>query len=90
MFAPDPGDMRFYHADSHMLHHLESLRKIGVNQVNIDPYIEPRQILEKMPEVVVSGQIPPTRVLLYGTPEDVIECAKRGIEQAGPGKHLIF
>lgn len=90
MFSPNPEDKRFYHADSHMLHHLESLKEIGVNKVNIDPYIEPAQILEKMPDVVVYGQIPPTRVLLYGTPEEVVECAKRDIEQAGPGKHLVL
>jgi uroporphyrinogen decarboxylase len=90
MFSPNPGDSRYYHADSHMLHHLESLREIGVNRVNIDPYIEPKQILEKMPDVVVHGQIPPTKVLLYGTPEEVYACAKRDIEQAGPGKHLVL
>jgi uroporphyrinogen decarboxylase len=73
-----------------MLHHLDALREIGVNAVNIDPYIEPKQILEKMPDVVVYGQIPPTKVLLYGTPEQVYECAKRDIEQAGPGKHLVL
>lgn len=90
MFAPGTEDKRFYHADSHMLHHLDALKEIGVNEVNIDPYIEPKQILEKMPNVVVYGQIPPTKVLLYGTPEEVIECAKRDIEQAGPGKHLML
>jgi uroporphyrinogen decarboxylase len=90
IYSPNPDDTRYYHADSHMLHHLENLREIGVNAVNIDPYIEPRQILDKIPDAVVHGQIPPTKVLLYGTPEEVYACAKRDIEQAGPGKHLVL
>ncbi len=90
MFAPNANASRYYHADYHMLHHLEALQENGVNAVNIDPYIDPAQILEIMPEVVVHGQIPPLTVLLNGSPEEVIACAKRDIEQAGPGKHLIL
>lgn len=89
-YAPNPGDKRYYHADYHMLHHLETFREMGVNEVNIDPYIEPAQILNLLPDAVVYGQIPPTKVLLYGTPEEVVACAKRDIEQAGPGKHLVL
>lgn len=89
-FAPNPKDARFYHADSHMLHHLETLKEIGVNQVNIDPYIDSKQILEKMPDVVVFGQIPPLKVLLLGSSEEVIAFAKRDIEQAGATKQLIL
>ena len=29
LFAPTPKDSRFYHADSHMLHHLETLKDMG-------------------------------------------------------------
>ncbi|HBE78730.1 MAG TPA: hypothetical protein DDW65_13290, partial [Firmicutes bacterium] len=90
LYAPSPGDKRFYHADYHMLHHLDAFREMGVNQVNIDPYIDPAQILAKLPQAIVYGQIPPTKVLLYGTPEEVMVCAKRDIEQAGPGKHLVL
>jgi Uroporphyrinogen-III decarboxylase len=90
LFAPGPGDKRYYHADYHMLHHLEAFSEMGVNQVNIDPYIDPAQILAKLPQAIVFGQIPPTKVLLYGTPEEVMACAKRDIEQAGPGKHLVL
>ncbi len=90
LYASDSQDTRFYHADSHMLHHLDTLREMGVNQVNVDPYIDPSQILQKMPDVIVFGQIPPTKVLLYGTPDEVVECARRDILQAGAGKHLIL
>lgn len=90
LFAPNPGDKRFYHADYHMLHHLEAFGEMGVNEVNIDPYIDPHQILAKLSKAIVYGQIPPTKVLLYGTPEEVVACAKRDIEQAGPGKHLVL
>ena len=89
-FAPGPDDKRFYHADYHMLHHLDAFREMGVNEVNIDPYIDPGQILAKLPQAIVYGQIPPTKVLLYGTPDEVVACAKRDIEQAGPGKHLVL
>ena len=64
--------------------HLDALREIGVNQVNIDPYIEPAAIMEKIPGVIIHGQIPPTSVLLYGTAEEIQRCVKRDIEQAGP------
>ena len=90
IFAPGSRDKRFYHADYHMHHLLEILKGMGVNEVNIDPYVDPHRILEIMPEVVVYGQIPPTDVLLYGTPEEVVTCAKRDIEQAGPGRHLVL
>lgn len=89
VYAPLPGDRRYYHADYHMLHHLDAFREMGVNQVNIDPYVEPRAILEKLPEVVIYGQIPPTQVLLYGTAQDVIACVKRDMEQAGYDRHLV-
>jgi len=39
LFAPDQGDRRFYHADYHMAQHLDTFREMGVNEVNIDPYI---------------------------------------------------
>lgn len=90
LFSPDPKDARFYHADSHMLHHLDTLKDMGVNQVNIDPYIDPRQIIEKMPDVIIFGQIPPLKVLLLGTPEEVITCAKRDIEQTSMRKQLVL
>jgi uroporphyrinogen decarboxylase len=90
LFAPNPGDKRFFHADYHMLHHLDAFREMQVNEVNIDPYIDPNQILAKLPGAVVYGQVPPTKILLYGTPEEVIACAKRDIEQAGPGKQLVL
>jgi len=88
LFAPNPKDARFYHADSHMLHHLETFKEIGVNQVNVDPYIEPRQIIEKMPDVIIFSQIPPLKVLLFSTSEEVIAYAKRDIGQAG--KQLVL
>lgn len=88
-FAGGPDDKRYYHADYHMLHLLPSLKEIGVSEVNIDPYIDPAQILQVMPEAVVYGQIPPTDILLYGTPEQVRDCVRRDIQQAGPSKKLI-
>jgi len=89
-FAPNKQDSRFYHADSHMLHHLDTLKEMGVNQVNIDPYIDPEQILSKLSEAVIFGQIPPLKILLSGTAEDVIACARRDILQAGKSKQLVL
>ncbi len=89
LYAPEPGDLRYYHADYHMRHHLEAFREMAVNAVNIDPYIDAAQILARLPDAVVFGQIPPTKVLLYGSPDDVVACVRRDIAQAGPGKHLV-
>jgi len=88
-FAPGENDVRHYHADFHMIQHLDALREIGVNEVNVDPYIQVPDILEKMPDVTIRGQVPPLDVLLYGKPEDVIDCVKRDIEQAGNTGQLI-
>ena len=88
-YATDVGAVRYYHSDSHMLQHLDALREIGVNQVNIDPYIEPKRIMEKIPGVIIHGQIPPTGVLLYGKPEEIVNTVLKDIEQAGPTKQLI-
>ena len=88
-FAGGIDDKRYYHADYRMLHQLPHLRDIGVNQINVDPYIDCKAILDIMPDVVIFGQIPPTEVLLYGTPEQVRQCVKRDIEQAGRNHNLI-
>lgn len=88
-YAGGNNDIRHYHADYHMTHLLTHLKDIGVNEVNIDPYVEPKDILKAIPEAVIIGQIPPTSILLYGTPEQVRECVKRDIDQAGHSKNLI-
>lgn len=90
LFAPGENDRRYYHADYHMSQHFDSLRELGVNEVNIDPYITAAEILEHLPGVVVHGQIPPVTVLLRGSPADVEACVRRDIAQAGPGKRLIL
>lgn len=88
-FAPGTNSVRYYHADYHMAQHLDALREIGVNAVNVDPYIQVRDIFEKMPEVTIYGQVPPLTVLLNGTQEDVINCVKRDIQQAGNTGKLV-
>jgi uroporphyrinogen-III decarboxylase len=90
IFAPQKADLRYFHADYHMKHLLPSFREMGVNAVNIDPYIDCNAILEILPDCVIYGQIPPTSVLLYGSKEDVAACVRRDIDQAGPGHHLII
>jgi uroporphyrinogen-III decarboxylase len=89
LFAPRKDDARYYHADYYMKHILPSLKEMGVNQVNIDPYIDCSAILQQLPECIIYGQIPPTSVLLYGSSEDVANCVRRDIDHAGPGHHLI-
>jgi len=89
VFAPGKDDIRYYHADFRMAHHLDALREIGVNAVNIDPYIEVKDILVKMPDVTIHGQVPPLDVLLYGTPEDVVNRVRLDIEQAGSDGKLV-
>ncbi len=90
LFAPGENDHRYYHADYRMSHHFDSLRELGVNQVNIDPHLTAAQILENLPGVIVHGQIHPANVLLQGSPAEIEACVRRDIAQAGPGKHLIL
>ena len=89
-YAGGPDAKRYYHADYHMRHQLAALKAIGVNQVNVDPYIDCRAILDVMPDVTIIGQVPPTDILLYGTPEQVRQCVKRDIEQAAPTGNLLL
>lgn len=89
-YAGGFGDRRYYHADNHLMHILPYLEHIGINEVNIDPYVEPKEIMRIIPDVKIYGQIPPTRTLLYGTPEDVKACVKRDIEQAGESRQIII
>lgn len=88
-FAPGSQGRRYYHADYHMLHLLPLLKSIGVNEVNVDPYIEAEEILKVMPDTVIYGQIPPKDILLRGTPESIHQCVKNNIRQAGEGKHIV-
>ncbi len=89
-FAGGPKDVRYYHADNHLMHILPYLREIGVREFNIDPYVQAKDILDVVPDAVIYGQIPPTQVLLYGTPQDVRECVRRDIEQAGASRQIII
>lgn len=89
-YAGGSNDRRYYHADYHLMHILPLLREIGVNEVNIDPYVDFSAILAIHPNVLIWGQIPPSQTLLYGKPEDVRACVKRDVEQAGKTKQLII
>lgn len=89
-YAGAPGDKRYYHADYHLMHILPLLRDIGVNEVNIDPYVDCKTILDVIPDALIWGQIPPTKVLLYGTPDEIRACVKRDVEQAGKTKQLVI
>ena len=72
------------------MHILPLLRDIGVNEVNIDPYADCGQILSVIPDALIWGQIPPTKVLLYGSPEEIQQCVKRDVSQAGASRQLVI
>lgn len=89
-YAGGPNDKRYYHADYHLMHILPSLRDIGINEVNIDPYVDCSQILSIIPDALIWGQIPPTKTLLYGSPDEIRQCVRRDIRQAGHSRQLII
>lgn len=89
-FAGGAESKRYYHADYRMMHLLPDLRDIGVNELNVDPYVDCNALCEAVPEATIYGQIPPTKVLLYGSPEEVKETVRLNIQQAGRAKKLII
>ncbi len=73
---------RFYHADSKMNHQLDHLRDLNLSMVNFGPSLNVKEILEKLPDCIVAGHIPPTEVLAGGTPGEVLETGVANISDA--------
>ncbi len=87
--APGPDDDRFYHNDARVGHMLDMLRELGVNGINPDPDTDPALIRHALPRAIIYGCVPPL-ILKDGTPEQVMEAARRSIELAGEGGGLVL
>ena len=87
--APGPDDDRFYHNDARVDHLLDFLRDLGVNGINPDPGTDPALIQRKLPRAIIYGCVPPL-LLKDGTPQQVMEAARRSIELAGEGGGLVL
>jgi uroporphyrinogen decarboxylase len=87
-FAPGPEDERYQHSDSTMEHLMGILNEVGVNSTNFGPTIHPLDIRKEMPRAVIKGQMPPF-LLRNGTPEEIIDIARRDIESVGRDGGLV-
>jgi uroporphyrinogen decarboxylase len=87
--APGPDDDRFYHNDARVGHLLDFLRDLGVNGINPDPETDPALIRRKLPGAIIYGCVPPL-LLKEGSPEEVLDAARRSIELAGEGGGLVL
>lgn len=66
------------HICGNATHHLEAMRELGVDMVDIDCLTDISQVREKMgDEVTVMGNLDPVSVLKNGTPEDVWTSMKK-------------
>jgi uroporphyrinogen decarboxylase len=65
------------------------LRELGVNGINPDPDTDPALIRHALPRAIIYGCVPPL-ILKDGTPEQVMEAARRSIELAGEGGGLVL
>ena len=81
-YAPEPGNRRFYHADSEMSHHLDSLNMLDCNELNLGPTVDPKLIRKKCPNAAIVGQIPPF-LLMNGTPEEVVKEVRKIFNDVG-------
>lgn len=63
--------LRYLHNDSNARHILHHYRKLRPGAVNFGPDVPVRLIRERIPGAVIYGQVPPTKILLNGTPEEV-------------------
>jgi hypothetical protein len=61
-----------------------------VNKYCLPPQEESPRVPVSIHFVVIFGQILPLKILLSGTPEEVIAFAKRDIEQAGVTRQLVL
>jgi len=87
--APGPNDDRFYHNDARIGHLLDFLAELDINGVNPDPQTDPALIRRTLPRAIIYGCVPPL-VLKDGTPQQVMDEAKRSIELAGEGGGLVL
>lgn len=88
-FAPAPTARRHHHSDSDMGHHMPTLHRLGINEVNLGPNLDPTDIRRAMPNAVIFGQIPPM-LLRGGTPEQIIDAVRRDIEKVGGDGGLVI
>lgn len=88
-FAPRPEHRRHHHSDSPMAHHMPTLRRLGVNEVNLGPTIDAAEIRRAMPNAVIFGQIPPM-LLRNGTPDEIIDAVRCDIEKVGRDGGLVI
>lgn len=87
-FAPQPHHKRYQHSDSDMKHLMKILSWIGVNEVNLGPTIDIRDIRRDMPNALIYGNIPPF-TLKDGSPEDIIKAVRYDIESVGQDGGLV-
>ena len=77
-----PAGERFYHADSNLKNHIQSLVKIGVSALNIGPMVSAGHIYRTAPDMTVVGQVPPTQTLWLGSPDDVVDAVRQDVRDA--------
>ncbi len=58
-YSPSPGDSRYQHSDSNMVHLLPQLGCLGVTGVNFGPTLSVLEIREHCPKAVIYGQFAP-------------------------------
>ncbi|NLV92540.1 MAG: uroporphyrinogen III decarboxylase [Firmicutes bacterium] len=88
-FAPEPEHRRHHHSDSDMAHHMPTLNRLGVNEVNLGPNIDARDIRAAMPRAVIFGQIPPM-LLRNGSEEEIIAAVRSDIDKVGADGGLVI
>lgn len=87
-FAPLSQHNRFQHSDSSMGHLMGILYDLGVNNVNLGPSINIKEIRKTMPKAIIQGQIAPF-ILRNGSAEDIIKTVRYDIESVGQDGGLI-
>jgi uroporphyrinogen decarboxylase len=81
--AMAPGKARRYqHSDSAMGHLLEMQYDLGIREVNYGPTVDTALIREKMPDVMIDGQMPPF-LLRSGSPEEIRNQVIEDFQKAG-------
>jgi len=87
-FAPLPGHKRYQHSDSSMAHLMGILSDLGVNEVNLGPDIDIRDIRRAMPKALIYGQMPPFK-LRNGTYEEIVNAVRYDIDSVGQDGGLV-
>nr|MBC7245366.1 uroporphyrinogen decarboxylase family protein [Chloroflexota bacterium] len=90
IFDQFQGLIRVYHNDTPCPHLLDSLVEANFDVFNFSHEMDIGQVKNRIGHrVALMGNVPPLEVGVYGTPADVMRCAKECLDKGGAGGMIL-